>query len=72
MITLSDTQIGESYKIKDITLREETTRRLEMLGMTYGATVQVLNRKRSGSVIIKVRGTRFALGANFAKGISVE
>ena len=72
MITLSDTQIGENYKIKDITLREETTRRLEMLGMTYGATVQVLNRKRSGSVIIKVRGTRFALGANFAKGISVE
>ena len=44
----------------------------EMLGMTNLTKVIVLNNKKSGSIIIKVRGTRFALGKEFAKGIKVK
>ncbi len=68
---LVDAEVGDSYKIKNIELREQTVRRLEMLGMTRGTKLYVLNKKRSGSMIIKVRGTRFALGRNFVKGITV-
>lgn len=68
---LIDAATGESCEILRIDLRPETTRRMEMLGMTKGAKIQVMNRKRSGSMIIKVRGTRFALGRNFVKGITV-
>lgn len=47
-------------------------RRLEALGILEGTKVVVLNRKRNGSTIIKVRGTRWALGNEIAEGIEVE
>ena len=34
--------------------------------------MKVLNRKRYGAVIIKIRGTRIALGKAIAGGIEVE
>lgn len=71
-MTLSEGHIGCSYRIHRIELEEQVTRRLEMLGMTQGTDVQVLNKKRSGPMIIKVRGTRFALGHVFACGIYLE
>ena len=36
-------------------------RRLEALGMTRQTAISVLNRKGKGILIIKLRGTRFAL-----------
>lgn len=69
---LYDTEIGKKYKISQIKLKKETAGRMEMLGMTKGALLTVINKKHSGSAIIKVRGTRFALGKNFARGIIVE
>ena len=47
-------------------------RRLQMLGMTKGTEVRILNNKKSGSIIMKVRGTRFAIGRRIAEGILVE
>lgn len=46
-------------------------KRLEALGMTRGTSVAVLNSKSQGVLIIKVRGTRFALGRNITKNILV-
>ena len=71
-MTLSEGNIGSSYRIRRIELEEQVTRRLEMLGMTKGTDVLVLNKKRNGPMIIKVRGTRFALGRDFARGIYLE
>lgn len=64
-------KIGHTYKIKKINLEDAVKRRLEMLGMTEETDISLLNSKRSGSVIIKVRGTRFALGKRFAEGIEI-
>ena len=69
---LIDTEAGYNCTVKKISLRKEIARRLEMLGMTHGTRLQVLNKKHSGTMIIKVRGTRFALGGSFAVGITVE
>ena len=69
---LNEAQVGKKYTVEKITLPFETERRLEALGMTNRAPVSVLNRKGKGILIIKLRGTRFALGYNITKNIEVE
>ena len=39
--------------------------------MTLGTEVEVINRKGRGILIIRLRGTRFALGYNITKNIQV-
>ncbi len=69
---LSEGALGKTYAIKEISLDLPVKRRLEILGMTNDAKVTVLNSKISGTKIIKVRGTRFAVGGKFARQIEVE
>ncbi len=71
-MTLRDGTIGNTYQVKDIELEDKVRRRLQMLGLTKGTEVSVLNNKKSGSIIMKVRGTRFAVGRRIAEGILVE
>ena len=40
--------------------------------MTEGSAVLVLRKKRRGAMIITVRGTRFAVGLDIARHISVR
>lgn len=68
---LSEAQTGGNYTVEKIALPFETQRRLEALGMTHNAPVSVLNRKGKGILIIRLRGTRFALGYNITKNIEV-
>ena len=63
---------GSSYTVEKIDLPMEMERRLEALGMTIGTPISVLNRKGRGILIIKLRGTRFALGYNITKNIQVR
>ena len=69
---LSEAERGLSSKIKGIELDIKIKRRLQMLGMTHGTDIYVLNKKPSGPMIIKVRGTRFAIGRRFCEGIILE
>ena len=68
---LCDGKIGNNYKVSDIELPTNMEKRLEALGMTRGTSVAVLNSKSHGVLIVKVRGTRFALGRNITKNILV-
>ncbi|HJA91658.1 MAG TPA: ferrous iron transport protein A [Candidatus Eisenbergiella merdipullorum] len=69
---LKDAQIGHTYVVEKISLPFQMERRLEALGMTRETPVSVLNRKGKGILIIKLRGTCFALGYNIAKNIEVK
>ena len=69
---LIDGSCGKSYTVKGMELEHGIKRRLEILGLTYNSEVLILNTKRNGSMIIRVRGTRFALGGKIAKGITVD
>ena len=60
---LCDGKIDNNYKVTDIELPTNIGKRLEALGMTCGTPVTVLNSKNHGVLIVKVRGTRFALAA---------
>lgn len=69
---LKDAQIGQTYVVEEIDLPFQLECRLEALGMTKGTPISVLNRKGKGSLIIRLRGTRFALGYNITKNIRVK
>lgn len=71
-MTLLDTHNGKWYHVNRITEDEKVQRRLEALGILEGTKIQVLNQKKNGSTIIRVRGTRWALGHDIAGGIEVE
>ena len=68
---LSEGRAGYNYIVLSVNLKTEVKRRLEVLGMTECSTVSVIKKRQKGAMIIKVRGTRFAIGYNFACGILV-
>ena len=43
-----------------------------MLGMLEGTRITVVNRKKKGAMIIKIRGTRFAVGQSITECIEVK
>ncbi len=69
---LKDAKIGDVCIVERISLPFQMERRLEALGMTKDTSVSVINRKGRGILIIKLRGTRFALGYNITKNIEVR
>ena len=69
---LKDLQIGESGIVRKINLPFQVERRLQALGMTPGTQISVINRKGKGIMLILLRGTRFALGYNMTRNITVE
>ena len=71
-MNVSQAQNGRTYLVKKVNLEGNIERRLEMLGMTDQVKLMVLNKKNQGAVIIKVRGTRFAIGKEIADAIEIE
>ena len=69
---LNECKIGGRYLVTRVQVDESITRRLEALGVNEGTPVDVLNKKGAGSVIIKIPGTRLALGKRLSSGITVE
>lgn len=64
-------KIRGTYVIDSISLPLQTEKRLEALGLTQGTPIEVLNRKSGGTMIVRVRGTRFAFGKGITKNIEV-
>lgn len=70
-MTLQQGKAGSQYLVKDLDLPVELERRLEALGLIEGTTISILRKKRHGAMIIKVRGTRFAVGLGISTHIGV-
>lgn len=71
-MTLSEGRIGQTYLVEEVQVMGDATRRLEALGVNEQTQILVLNAKRRGSMIIKVRGTRLALGRMITDHILVK
>ena len=71
-MTLKNCEPGKDYKVEAISLPSAMKRRLHILGLTEGSDVRVMRRKGCGTMIIKVRGVRYALGYGAAEGIFVS
>lgn len=69
---LYEGQKGSTLQVIHMDLPLQTERRLEVLGMLEGTRITVVNRKKKGAMIIKIRGTRFAVGQKITERIEVE
>ena len=69
---LKDVGAGQRCVVEGVDLPFLMERRLEALGMTRQAEISVVNRKGKGILIVKLRGSRFALGYQITKQITVR
>lgn len=70
-MTLDKGAVGCSYAVVAMDLPAQVQHRLEALGMTLGTQVAVLGSKGHGTLILKVRGTRVAMGRGITGKIEV-
>ena len=68
-MTLTEGNIGGVYLVTGMKLQE--SRRLEALGMNEKTKLTILEKKKKGASIIRLRGTRLALGRPITDGILV-
>ena len=71
-MSIDDGALKTVYEVTGLHVKDEIMRRLEALGITEGTKIRILNRKRNGACIIQVRGTRWAVGRQIAKGIGIK
>lgn len=71
-MTILEGTKDHAYIVTGICTQEAVMRRLEALGINEGTRLVLMNRKKNGASIIKVRGTRWAVGKDIAAGIKVE
>lgn len=71
-MTLLKGNKGAEYTVERMELPKATEIRLEAMGLTQGTRLRLLNKKRSGSVIFIVRGTRLAVGKQIAEAIFLK
>ena len=64
--------VGERVYVKDIRCMEQTAFRLAALGMTRGTPVEILGKRKNGVMMIRIRGTRYAVGKQIAALIDVS
>ena len=71
-INLWNAELKKEYTVERILLENQISRRLEALGINEGTPILVLNRKKSGAMIVKIRGTRLALGKHITSNIEIK
>jgi len=71
VLKLTDGLKNNFYSIYKISLPLKTAKRLEALGITAGAGIIILNKKKSAMIVI-IRGTRVALGKAIAQNIEIK
>lgn len=71
-MTILEGTKDHTYIVTGICTQEAVMRRLEALGINEGTKLVLMNQKKNGASIIKVRGTRWAVGKDIAAGIKVE
>lgn len=70
-MTLTDGKIGKKYIVERVELPLSLEKRMEALGMTKGSEITLLHRKRNGTSVILLRGTKFAVGTDVTANIYV-
>ena len=69
---LSKVKGGRTMEVVDLIGSEQVTRRLLEMGLYEGATVEVISGRGWGPVVLKLAGTRLALGRGLARQILVR
>ena len=68
---LKEGTIGIEYIVSRLNLGMHLKDRLQSLGMITGTQIEVIHKKKNGTMVIDLRGTRFALGSHITDKIEV-
>ena len=71
-MTLFEAEKGKNYYITGVYVEPGVTRRLQALGMNEGTNLYILNRKKKGALIVRVKGTRLALGKHISSNVEIK
>ena len=71
-MTLNFGRANETYRLEALDLPPMVAKRLEALGMVRETEVEVMRVKPRGAMIVKVRGTRFAIGQGISSHIYIK
>lgn len=69
---LKEGKNNQTYIVEEIHIELNLERRLEALGLTEGSEITILNNDKKGSMTVRFRGTRFAIGRRIADNILVR
>ena len=69
---LNEAETNRSLTVKSMDLEEHALERLRVLGMIENTPIVILQKKGTGTMIINLRGTRFALGSEMTRRIEVD
>ena len=69
-MNLSETKINHEYIIDKINIDKCTSIRLQILGVLKGTHILVINKMKSGAIILKVRGTRLGIDKEVVNSIT--
>jgi Fe2+ transport system protein FeoA len=72
MLSLATVSIGKKVRLESIRGGDKVSHRLTSLGFTPGAEINVVQNYGRGPLIVKVRGSRVALGRGEAQKIIVQ
>lgn len=68
---LKEGTTGLEYIVSRLDLGMHLKDRLQSLGMITGTQIEVIHKKKNGTMVIDLRGTRFALGSHITDKIEV-
>lgn len=68
---LKEGTIGIEYTVSRLDLGMHLKDRLQSLGMITGTQIEVIHKKKNGTMVIDLCGTRFALGSHITDKIEV-
>lgn len=71
-MTLAQGEEGKTYLVEKLSLAQKTEKRLQALGMTCDTKIEVMKNKNGGTMIIKMRNTRLAIGRGISTHIEVR
>ncbi|MCQ4638193.1 ferrous iron transport protein A [Anaerovorax odorimutans] len=71
-MTLDKGSIGRVYLVEETDLPAQLEKRMEALGMTKGTRIQLIHKKPRGTMVLMLRGTRFAVGQGVTSKIKVR
>ena len=70
-MTLNESKVGSIVNVEKLHLDSALEQRLSILGLIEHTPLKVVTKKGDGIMVIMVRGTRLAIGADISKGIEV-
>lgn len=71
-MTLDEGKLNKKYEVLTIQVDQKTKKRLQDMGITQGGVIKIMSMVGNHALILRVRGSRVALGKEITQFIEVK